>query len=282
MAAAFERLVSDQDRDPVPRDGGERLERRDRCACRRRVGTRALDVERGREARPLPRSHEAQRLVLRGRDRAHRLELFEGTHQREVARGDVAENEQAHSACNVLCGHRVRSGRGGPRAQPSAQVELPRDAERRRSCLGVRNIALDGVVVAGAVIERARRRTDARKKGGTADGFAAARGSHAFHRDLDVAILARSAADELREHGVAEAFPPGDVGLGLGRGRRRELARHVDRRLQHGRRASGQDERERHRERLQAWRHALELWSWLRVVESVWISLCVNDLGASV
>ena len=217
--AALTAWSPDQHRDPVPRDGGERLERRYRCACPRRVGTGALDVERGREARPLPRGHEAQRLILRGRDRAYRLELFEGTHQREVARGDVAENEQAHSACNVLCGHRVRGGRSGTRAQPSAQVDLPRDAERRRSCLGMSGTSrLHGVVVAGAADQRA---PVAPMLGNSEERLMVSPPRAARTRSTAILMSRFSRAARPMssvEHGIAEAFPPGDVRLGLGAG----------------------------------------------------------------
>ena len=118
----------------MARDGGERLERRYRCARPRGFGLRALDVERRREAGPLARRYEAQRFVLRGRYRTHRLELAQRADEREVVGRDVAQHQQTHASRAVFDGQRVGRGRGGARAQATEEVDFPghADADLRR------------------------------------------------------------------------------------------------------------------------------------------------------
>ena len=62
----------------------------------------------------LPGGDEAQRFILRHRDRAHRLELTQGADEREIARCDVGHDEQTDPAGAVGRGERIR--RGGRRA----------------------------------------------------------------------------------------------------------------------------------------------------------------------
>ena len=52
----------------------------------------------------------------------------------------------------------------------------------------------------------------ARKEQRAADGLATAGRAHALGRNLDIAILACGATDEVGKHGVAVALPPGDLG----------------------------------------------------------------------
>ena len=61
----------------MPRHRGKRFERRYRGARFRRVGLRALDVERCSETRALARGHETQRFVLRRRYGAYGIELMQ-------------------------------------------------------------------------------------------------------------------------------------------------------------------------------------------------------------
>ena len=69
-----------------------------------------------------------------------------------------------------------------------------------------------------------------------------ARGAQPLGCDLDVAVCARGAADEVGQHGVAVAFPPGDLGL-VRRGRSLgELAGDFDLGLDKGGRAGAESE----------------------------------------
>ena len=130
----LERLVADENRDAVPRHGGERLERRDGGAGARSVGLRPLHVERGRQPGALPRGNQAQRLVVRRGDRAHGFELASRADQREIARRDIGQHEQAHSAHAVLGGNCVGGGCRGARAQApersiSQEISTPPESD---------------------------------------------------------------------------------------------------------------------------------------------------------
>jgi hypothetical protein len=95
------------------------------------------------------------------------------------------------------------------------------------------------------VIEAVGANADGREEEGAADRLAGSRGTHTLGRDLDVAVLVRCPANELRQRGVAIAVPPRDLDLAVGHGRPREPRRHVDRGLQDRRRAPDQGEHER-------------------------------------
>ena len=124
-ARGIERLVADENGDAVSRHGGERLERRYRRARSRSFGLCALDVERRSEAGALARRHQAQRLVLRRRDRAHGLELAQRADQREVVAGDIGQHQQAHAPRAVLGRQRFGGGRRGARAQAAGEIDFP-------------------------------------------------------------------------------------------------------------------------------------------------------------
>ena len=238
----IERLVADENRDAVPRLGGERLERRDRRACARSVGLGPLDVERGGEPDALPRSDQAQRLVVGRRDGAHGFELASRADQREIARRDVGQHQQAHSAHAVLGGHCVGGGCLGARAQAARKVDLPGNihAAGNRPDLGV---GLAGAPAITVVVALARDPgPHVRQHRGAADRYTGARGAHALGCDLDVAVRDGGAADEAREHGIAVAFPPRDLGLILGGQSLGELAGHLDLGLYEGGRAPGEGE----------------------------------------
>ena len=149
MLAALNAWSPIEHRDAVSRDGDERLERRYRGARSRRLGLRALDVERRREAGALAGRDEAQRFVLRGRYRAHRLELAQRADEREVVGRDVGQHQQAHAARAVLDRERVGRGRRCARAQATGEVDFPRRRRCRRSQCSRSGTAclMDGVVV---------------------------------------------------------------------------------------------------------------------------------------
>ena len=92
----------------------------------------------------MARLHEAQRLVLRGRDRAHGLELAQRSDQREVVGRDVGHHEQAHAAHAVLGRERVGGGRGRAGAQATGQVDFPGHIETGAVGLGVGQLCLVG------------------------------------------------------------------------------------------------------------------------------------------
>ncbi len=153
-ARGVERLVADQHGDAMPRHGGERLERRYRRARSRRFGLRTLDVERRREAGALAGGDEAQRLVVRRRDRAHGFELAQRADEHEVVGGDIGQHQQAHAARAVLDGQSVGLGRCGARAQAAGEIDFPRnvDADRRQMSASGKHLPL-GRVVAGVCDE---------------------------------------------------------------------------------------------------------------------------------
>ena len=66
------------------------------------------------------------------------------------------------------------------------------------------------------------------------DRLPGARGSHAFGCHLDVPVLTRRPTDEVGQHGVIVALPPGRLRLLVGCRRRREPAGHVDGGLEDG------------------------------------------------
>jgi hypothetical protein len=132
-----ERLVADQHRDAMTRHGDGGLERRYRGVRPGCIGLRALDVERRGESRALARRHEAQRFVVRGRYRAHRVELAQRAREREVAGRDVRNDEKANAPRHGLRRARVGGGRRSARAQTTCEVDFPRDAEAGLPALGV-------------------------------------------------------------------------------------------------------------------------------------------------
>ena len=138
-ARCIERLVADQNRDAVTRNGGERFERRYRRARSRRFGLRALDVERRREAGALPGGHEAERFVLCGRYRAQGVELAQRADEGEVVGRDVAHHQQPHAARRVLGRERVGGRGSGASTQPPSDVDLPGNVEAALPTLRVGN-----------------------------------------------------------------------------------------------------------------------------------------------
>ncbi len=227
-ARGVEGLVADQHGDAVPRDGRERLQRRDLRARRFGLGLRALDVERRRQARALARRHQAQRLVMGRGDRAHGVELAQRADQREVVGGDVGHHQQAHAAHAVLGGQRFGSRRRRAGAQAAGEVDLPRDVEAGAGALGVRHRLLHGTAVAAAAVAGRAGRADAGHQERPADRHAGTRGAHALCGDLHVAVLARGTAHQVGQDRVIEALPPHSFGLHIDGGTAGELGRHVD------------------------------------------------------
>ena len=172
-------------------------------------------------ARPdaLARGDQAQRLVLRGGDRTHGVELAQRAGEDEVVGRDVAQHEQAHAALAVLGRHRVGCRGLGAGAQAAGDIDFPGDVEPGAGGLACPAGALDRAAVAAAAIGTAGAEADARHQPRAADGFAGARCAHALGGDLDVAILARRAADQLGQHRVAVALPPRDFRLAHSCGR---------------------------------------------------------------
>ena len=244
-ARAMEGLVADQHGDAVPRDRRNRLQRRDLRACRFGIGLRALDVEGRRQACPMARLHQAQGLVMGGGDRAQRVELAQRADQREVVGGDIGHHQQAHAAHAVLRGQRVGGRCGRARAQAAAQVDLPRDVEAGAAVAGVRHQLLHRVAVAAAAVAGRADRADAGRQEGTAHRHAGSRRAQALGGDLDVAVLLRREVHQVGQDRVAEAFPPGGLGLHLGGRARGERRRHVHRGLQHRRGTAGEDQGDR-------------------------------------
>ncbi len=226
----------------MPRDGDQRFERRYRRPRARRVRPRALDVERGCKAHAMPRGDEAQRLVLRRRDRTDRLELAQSADQREVVRRDVRQDEQPDGACTVFgCDPVVGGGRRAG-AKPTGHIDLPRHTEPGRA-------ALERGATIRIVVDPGDRGTEVRQQRGTPDRLAGSRGAHALGRDLHIAVFASRALDEIGQHGVAEAFPPRDLRGSLGLRGGCELARHVDFGLQDRRRTSAHEHDESRQDR---------------------------------
>ena len=178
------RLVADQHGDTVTRDGGERLERRDRGARARGGRPRPLDVERRAEAHAMARRDEPQCLVLCGRDRAHGLELAHRADQHEVVGRDVAQHEQAHATHAVLDRQCVGLGGLGARAQATGEVDFPGHVDTGAAGLRVGNFLGDGPVVAGSLLVVTGDAADARQQPRPADRRAGARGAQALGRDL--------------------------------------------------------------------------------------------------
>ena len=201
-------------------------------------------------ARPdaLPRSDEPQRLVLRGRNRAHGLELAQRADQGEVVARDVGQHEQAYAPCTVFGRHGVGGRRRGTGSQATGQIDFPGDIDARAEPFDIRNALLDRRVVAGALIHAHGADADARPQPRTTDRLPGSRRTHALGGDLDIAVLTRRAADEVGQHRVTVAFPPDGLGLFFGDRGGRESAGHVDRRLNDRRRAARQSERERRSE----------------------------------
>jgi hypothetical protein len=234
-ARGMECLVADQHRNAMPRDRGDRLQRRDLRARRFGLGVRALHVERSRQARAVARLHQAQRLVVGGGDLAQRIELAQRPDQGEVVVGHVGHHHQSHAAHAVFGGQRVGRGGGRAGAQATAQVELPGDVESCAGALGVRQQLLDRIAVAAAAIAGRADGVHAGHQEGAADRDAGARSPQALGSDLDVAILVCGAAHQVGQDRVAEAFPPGGLGFHF-RGRTRgESLRHLHRGLEHRR-----------------------------------------------
>ena len=108
----------------MPRSGSERFERRYRCARPRGFGLRTFDIERRREAGPLPRRYEPQRFVVRGGYRTHRFELAQGTDESEIVGCNVTQHQQTHASRAVLDGQGLGGGCIRARAQATEEVDL--------------------------------------------------------------------------------------------------------------------------------------------------------------
>src|ERR1022692_144652 len=120
------------------------------------LGLRALDVEQRGEADPLAGGHQAQRLVLRGRNRAHRVELAQCSHEGEIVRRHIRYDQKTNAARDVLRRARVGGGRSGPSTQAPGDVDFPGDVDAALPTLRVgrlRHELLGGRVVTGPVIE---------------------------------------------------------------------------------------------------------------------------------
>jgi hypothetical protein len=250
-ACGVKRLVPNQDRDAVPRNGGERLERRYRGARSRRFGLRALHVERRREPSALAGCDEAQRLVLRSRDRAHGFELPQCANEHEIVACDIGHHKQAHATRTVLDGERICLGRSRACPQAAGYVHLPRNTDASVPDVGIgEGLAFDGVVACVGVKARPSG-TDAGKQPRAAHRRPGSRCAHARGSDLNVTVLVRGAANQVAQHRVAVTFPPGDLGLVLSSRSGRKLRGDLHGRLEHGRGTSS------HRNRQQPGEHRL-------------------------
>jgi len=230
---------------PAQQQDGERWYRGTRS---RSLRLRALDVEGRREARPLSRGDEAQRLVLGGRDSTHRVELSQCADEREVVGCDVAYDEQANTSLGVFRRPGVGRCRCRARAQTSGDVDFPRHVDAALPPFGIRSLGerlLDVRSVVGAVVEAVGMNADAREEEGAADRLAGSGCTHTLGRDLDVPVLRGGPANEVRQCGVAVAIPPCNLDFRVGSRRPGESCRHVDRRLEDRRRAPDQSEDER-------------------------------------
>ena len=195
----------------------------------------------------MARCYEAQRFVLRGRYRAHRFELAQRAGELEIVGCDVSQHQQTHASRAVFDGQRVGRGRSGARAKAAEEVDFPchADADLRRPRIRrLGNEVLEKRVVVRSVIEGVAADADGRKQPRTADRLSGARGAQPLGCDLDVAVLARRAADEVRQHRVTVAFPPGDFGFAVASRGGREPAGDVERGLHDGCGTSDQSERE--------------------------------------
>ena len=190
----------------------------------------------------MPRGDEAQRLVLRRRDRSDRLELAQSADQREVVRRDVRQDEQPDGVCTVFgCDPLVGGGRRAG-TKTAGNIDLPRHAEPGRAALE------RGGTIRIVVVPRDRG-IEVRQQRGAPDRLAGSRGTHALGRNLHVAVFASRALDEIRQHGVAEAIPPRDLRGSLGlRAGGCEVARHIDFGLQDRRRTCAQREHDEPRQ----------------------------------
>ena len=165
------------------------------------------------------RGYEAQRLVLRGGDRAHRLELAQRADEREVVGRDVAQHQQAHAARAVFDRQRVGRSRSGACAQAAEEVDFPGHAEadlRRARIRRFGDDILEQRVVIGLVIEGVAPDADRRKQPRAADRLSGARRAH-----RSAAILTSRfcwAARRMRSDstGILEALPPRDLRLARG------------------------------------------------------------------
>ncbi len=248
-ARGIEGLVADQHRDAMPRHCGNRFQWRDLRARRFGVGLCALHVERRRQAHVVARLHQAQRLVLGGRDRPQGVELAQRTDQREVVGGDVGHHQQAHTAHIVARSQGIGIGRGRTRTQAAAEVDLPRDVQARAAALGVRQGLLDGIAVARVVFDAPAARADAGVQEGPADRLAGVCRTQSLGGDLDVAVFLRRATNQVGQHRVVERLPPGDLGLDFGGASRGERGRHVDLRVKDRRGTAGKKQGNGHGQR---------------------------------
>ena len=208
---------------------GERLERRYRRARARRVGLGALDVERRSEARPLSRGYQAQRLVLRCRDRAHGLELVQRADQREVVGRDVGHHQQAHARALSSAAIASAAAADAPaRRRPERSISQDTSSRRRRLHRCPERPAWRASH--SRCRERARQRRP-RCSGNSHERLIVSPARAARTRSAAILMSRfslRRAAHEVGQHRVAVAFPPRGLGLGLLRGGSGVLSGHLD------------------------------------------------------
>jgi hypothetical protein len=180
-ARGIESLISHQHRNAMARDLGKRLERwyrRVRLGCFR---LRALDVERRREPDAFTGGHEAQRLVLRSRNRAHGLELAQCPNERKVVRCNIGQHEKARAARGIFDCDRIGCSRLRTCPKAPEQVDFPRGGDTDLSRPRIRRFGdevLEGSIVSRRVIEAVGADDHSRQEPRPADRFSGSRGAH--------------------------------------------------------------------------------------------------------
>ena len=135
----------------------------------------------------------------------------------------------------MLDGQGVRLGRRRARPQAAGQIDFPGDADAANGNVSIGKCLPLDRVVPGVLMKCATDGANAGHQPGAADRGAGSRRAHAFGGDLDVAVLARGAANQVRQHRIVVALPPGDLGVGFNGGVSRcEPSGHIDGGLKNG------------------------------------------------
>lgn len=145
----------------------------------------------------------------------------------------------------MLDGQGVRLGRRCAGAQAAGQIDLPRHADAAHGNVSIGKCLPLDRVVSRALMKSATDGADAGHQPGTTDRGACTRRAHTFGGDLDVAILARGAANQVRQRRIVVALPPSDLGVGFDGGvSRGEPSGRLDGGLKNGSSAPRQGERD--------------------------------------